>query len=117
MSCIFEEGPPRVLFSAGITRVGTSGGCVTRTKELKRPLGGYVGGRPPDGFEAQVGELVTDERELEPVRLVIKLRNEGASYRVISASLADAGYKTQRGTSLNPAQVRSIVERSSEHVG
>jgi DNA invertase Pin-like site-specific DNA recombinase len=84
-------------------------------KVAKKAAGGYVGGKPPDGFKAQGGELVPDERESELVALILRLHREGASYRGISAGLADAGYSTRRGTCFNPAQVRSIVERSSEH--
>ena|ERR1700722_1534071 len=86
-------------------------------KVAKKAAGGYVGGKPPYGFKAQGGELVLDEQESELVALINRLRNDGASYRAISTSLAEAGYTTRRGTSFNPAQVRSIVERSSEHVG
>ena len=86
-------------------------------KVAKKAAGGYVGGKPPYGYRAVGGELVPDERESELVALVHKLRSEGASYRAIGTSLADAGYTTRRGTRFNPAQVRSIVERSSAHVG
>jgi DNA invertase Pin-like site-specific DNA recombinase len=83
-------------------------------KAAKKAAGGHAGGKPPYGFKAQGGELVPDERESELVALVHKLHNEGASYRGISASLTDVGYSTRRGTCFNPAQVRSIVERSRQ---
>jgi DNA invertase Pin-like site-specific DNA recombinase len=82
-------------------------------KAAKKAVGGYVGGKPPYGFRAVGGELVPDERESELVALILRLREEGASYRAISSELSNAGYTTRRGTRFNPAQVRSMVERSS----
>ena len=73
--------------------------------------GGYGGGRPAYGLKAQAKELVNNPEETAIVEKIRCLRQSGASYRQISASLAESKLTTRSGGKWNPNQVRRIAHR------
>jgi DNA invertase Pin-like site-specific DNA recombinase len=73
--------------------------------------GGYGGGRPAYGLKAEAKELVNNPVETAIVEMIRCLRQSGASYRQISASLAEAKLTTRSGGKWNPNQVRRIAQR------
>jgi DNA invertase Pin-like site-specific DNA recombinase len=55
----------------------------------KQMLGGYAGGQPPYGWRSTGRELEEIPAEQEAIRLMVKLRKQGRSYRQIAAALDD----------------------------
>jgi DNA invertase Pin-like site-specific DNA recombinase len=86
-------------------------GRMTSGRDAKKAAGGYVGGRPPYGWQAVGAELVPNPSESAVVDTVDRMRADGASYRTIAAALADAGHTTRTGGQWDPAQVRRIALR------
>lgn len=56
-----------------------------------------VYGQTPTGYDRKGDKLVKNDKELELVKYIKKLRNAGNSLRKIADKLNDAGYKTKQG--------------------
>jgi len=55
--------------------------------------------------------LVPNEGEQATIRLMVRLRDAGYSYRAIAAELDDRGIKTKEGSAWLPASVRRVLVR------
>jgi DNA invertase Pin-like site-specific DNA recombinase len=110
------DDPTKVLIRQIIGAIGQYERALIRGrmqagKSIKAARGGYVGGQPGYGQQAEGTELVDEPAESEIIRLVLSLRAEGASFRQICTALADAGYNPRRAKQWHPMVVRSIVQR------
>jgi DNA invertase Pin-like site-specific DNA recombinase len=81
-------------------------------KAAKRRRGGYVGGRPPYGFDAIGGALVPNEAETRVIGEILEARSEGLSYDAIASQLNASRTPTKSGRSWVRATVREVVKRS-----
>lgn len=86
-------------------------------REAKARAGGYAGGKPPIGYQAVNGKLVIVPHEAEIVRLVFKMRSEGASYVAIAAELNARGYTTKSGKKFLHSAVQTILNNESTYRG
>lgn len=78
----------------------------------KRANGEKTGGDVPYGFEARDGRLFPKAIEQAAVRLIMRRRARGASFRAICRDLEGAGYHRRRGSgSWHPEVVRLILRR------
>ncbi len=84
-------------------------------KRRKIARGGYGHGRPPYGYRAVGGELVTVGTEQRAISLMRKWRRDGLSYRQVadrmSRSTSRAMSTTRQGKAWGPSSVRRIVGR------
>lgn len=79
---------------------------VRDTKADQRKRGRYLGGTVPFGYRlSDLGELVPDTGHRRNIDRIKALRQEGKSYRAISAQLATEGVK------LTHAGVKKVIER------
>jgi DNA invertase Pin-like site-specific DNA recombinase len=83
-----------------------------RGRTHKAEAGGYAYGAPPLGFRAEGGELVPDPGEQKAVKLIIQLKNEGASLRNIAVRLTAEGLEPKRGGAWHPMKVKRVVDRA-----
>ena len=81
-------------------------------KAAKKAGGGYVGGQPPYGTQAEKRALVPLAEEAKVVEIVTRLRRKGESYRAICAALEAAGLRPRRASAWQPAVVRRIAQRA-----
>jgi site-specific DNA recombinase len=78
---------------------------LTSGKVQKAKTGGYSGGRPPLGYEAQNKQLVLNEQKVEIVKYIFMLKNIGFGYQKISAE-TNRMFKTDI---LYPMRVKRIL--------
>jgi len=77
----------------------------------KATQGGFAGGAAPLGYvRDKKGGLVADEENVETVRRIFAMREEGATLRTIAAALNADQVATQRGGHWWPATVRYILD-------
>jgi hypothetical protein len=74
--------------------------------------GKYTGGKPPYGYSLVDGDLVENEKEQETIRLTLKYKADGLSYRKISKVLAEAGRLSRTS---NTFDHRSIKQMGNEN--
>ena len=79
----------------------------------KRLDGRYACGGPPYGWVAVRGELVKVPAEQSAIRLMRRLRRDGASYRAIAAELERKGIQARRTANgkWRPGTIRDILMR------
>jgi hypothetical protein len=70
--------------------------------------GKYTGGKPPYGYSLVDGDLVENEKEQETIKLTLKYRADGLSYRKISKVLAEAGHLSRTGRSFTPNRIMQM---------
>jgi hypothetical protein len=68
-------------------------------------------GIPPYGFSWVRGKLIVDPKEIETVRLMLKLRSQGLPYRDIAAKLNAAGKRTRSRTLWEHTVIRRAILR------
>jgi len=110
------DDPTKVLIRQIIGAIGQYERALIRGrmqagKLIKAARGGYVGGQPGYGQQADETELVDDPAESQIVQIVLAMRSAGASYRKICVALTNDGYRPRRASKWHPMVVRSIVER------
>ena len=78
----------------------------------KKANGEYTGGRIPYGYRlaADGVHLEPDEDEQAVIEDVKELRRAGLSLRAIAATLERQGYRTRKGGSWAPTQIKRIAE-------
>lgn len=83
-----------------------------RGRALKLLSGGYVCGAPAYGWAAVRGDLVKLPAEQRAVRLMLRLRADGASYRQIAAELERRGIPSRASHGKwRPHTILEIVKR------
>jgi DNA invertase Pin-like site-specific DNA recombinase len=80
----------------------------------KKLEGGYAGGQPPYGWAAVRGELVKVPAEQDTIKLMLRLRAQGRSYRQIAAAL-EAREIRAKGTTgkWRPGTILDIIARET----
>jgi hypothetical protein len=66
-------------------------------------------GIPPYGFAWLRGKLVPDTKEMQVVRLMFKLRQQGLSYRSVAAKLNALGKRTRSRTLWEHTVIRRAI--------
>ena len=81
-------------------------------RRRKAEAGGYIGGAPSYGTQADSAtrELVANEREAATLDRIRTMRNDGMGYKAIADTLNDEGTPTKRGGKWHPATVSRIVD-------
>jgi site-specific DNA recombinase len=105
----------QILGSIGQYERALIRGRMQAGKLVKAARGGYVGGQPGYGKQASDSALIDDPEEAAIVQLVIRLRRDGASFRLICDALTEAGFRPRRAVAWHPMVVRSIFQRASIH--
>lgn len=77
----------------------------------KAAAGGWVGGGVGYGYAAVRGQLVPVPEEQKAVRLMLRLVDQGHSYRSVCAELGRRGITPRRGGEWRPNTVHDIVRR------
>ena len=90
----------------------TAMGRYAKTRE-----GGYAGGKPPIGYKAVNGNLVSDEKVAEIVRLVFKLRAEKYTLIGITEELNRRGYRSRKGNEFKHSAIQQILNNESTYRG
>lgn len=90
-------------------------------RQVKQAAGGKAVGAYRFGYQGVgVGRrkrVQPQPREQEAVRLILALRNQGQSYRMIATQLDARGLRPRRAASWSPMSVRSVVlQHTSEDV-
>lgn len=80
-------------------------------RRLKASRGGYAYGSPRFGQRSQDKELVVDREEQETIGRIVRLREGGASLRVIVDTLNSEGRPAKRGGRWHLETVRRILAR------
>lgn len=78
----------------------------------KAELGGYAAGRPPFGFRAQNGELVTARHEQRVIARMRELEATGLLRREIAERLNTEGHRTKRGCAWSRVGVGIVLRRA-----
>ena len=78
-----------------------------------RADGKKTGGLVPYGQRVvKDGQLAPEPREQRTIRLAVKFRDLGWSYRAIAAELAERGLTSRAGKKFHAAQVHQMVKRA-----
>lgn len=77
-----------------------------------RSCGRFTGGIDPYGFRSVDGVLQPIPEELEVIRIIHNLHQEGASLRAISRRLSEQGIRARGGKALHHALIARIVKGS-----
>lgn len=88
-------------------------------RNAKALAGGYAGGRAPYGYKAQNGSkrLTVDPYEAEIVRVIFRLREDGATYNEICMALNEKGYLTRGGKEFGISSVQSVLNNRKTYEG
>ena len=85
-------------------------------RTAKRARGGFVGGRPPTGFEiygaGRTAMLVSNDREQSMIELAQWLANDDNSPTRIAETLNSIGFRSRAGTPLHAAQIWRWLRRT-----
>ena len=82
-------------------------------KARKQLTGGYAGGAPPYGYAAIRGELAPLPDEQKALKLMRRLRREGASYRAIAAELHRRDIPSRSPSGIwRPGVIHTILSRA-----
>ena len=82
----------------------------------KRDKGERLGASPLGYVTPEPGAaLQADAAELAPVRVILRERAAGRTYRAIAHQLRTAGLPTKRGGAWDPATVRKVWERRARY--
>lgn len=92
--------------------IRTSGG-----RKIKAANGGYSGGRAPYGYEIKNGQYSIVEDEAEMVRIVFKMLDSGSTLQDVADKLNEGGYKSRKGKTFQPSQIRSIRDNRPVYEG
>ena len=81
-----------------------------------RANGKRISGRIPFGYDlaADGVRLLRNRREQQAVRLMLKLRRQGASLREVARQLTERGFATKSGAAWSAKVVAGIVRRETE---
>jgi DNA invertase Pin-like site-specific DNA recombinase len=82
---------------------------MSKGKQAKAAVGGYVGGAPPLGKKSERGKLVSDRAESRTVKLILGWHEDGLSLRQIIAELDAAGIPPKRSSTWHPATVARVI--------
>lgn len=81
-------------------------------RSAKQLEGGYAGGQPGFGYAAVRGELVKVPAEQVTIRLILRLRTAGTSYRGIADELERRGVRSRKSDGKwRPDTIRAICLR------
>lgn len=84
-------------------------------RRRKQLAGGFAGGQPPYGWAAVRGQLAPLPDEQKALKLMRRLRGDGASYRAIAAELQRRGIPCRaRSGKWNPGTVWEILTRAEK---
>lgn len=78
-------------------------------RSRKRAEGGYIGGRPPYGYDAIRKHLVPNQKEQAIIKEIFKMRNEGCTITVIAHTLNKQLIPTKHGRVWGQQQVYRIL--------
>lgn len=78
-------------------------------KGQRRPPRPNVG-TTPYGFARLRGKLVVDAREIETLRLIIKLWQSGKTFHAIAVHLNSQGIKPRKGKAWQYASIKSVIQ-------
>ena len=92
----------------------TSGG-----RAVKASRGGYSGGRTPYGYDVDknIRGMVINEEQAEVVRLIFKMKNNGATYRQIESRLNELGYTNKSGGKWAASSIQVILANEPTYRG
>lgn len=90
----------------------TSGG-----RQVKAAQGGYSGGHAPYGYYAMNGGLSINASQAPAVRLIFKLRKDGATMQTIADTLNKEGYVTRAGKPFKTSTVQTILANEPTYRG
>jgi DNA invertase Pin-like site-specific DNA recombinase len=79
-------------------------------KKLKHQKGGFIGGRPPYGYQVINANLVPDPEEAITVGLVKTLHADGRSLREISVELERRDIHPRKGATWQPTTLKRILD-------
>lgn len=82
----------------------TSGG-----RMVKASRGGYSGGRPPYGYNADRGRLVINDSEAVVVKKIFDLKDDGATYQRIADTMNSLGYTNRSGSKFSISTLQVII--------
>jgi len=102
-ACHSKIHSPHLLKTSAMTK---------KAMQRLKKEGKYTGGRPPYGYNLVDGDLIENENEQQVIKLTIKYKAKGLSYRKISKVLAEAGYLSRTGRSFTPNR---IMQMPNEH--
>ena len=71
-------------------------------------------GAPSMGVEIQDGKVIKNQKEIKVLRYVLKLRNQGLTYRAIAKRLNDEGIETKRGKRWKAQTVSNALKVAKE---
>lgn len=77
-----------------------------------RSNGRYTGGHAPFGFQTVNGKLEVVAEEMNVIREIHRMRNEGVSLRTICKTLTHSGITTRVGKPFQPVQVARVMKWS-----
>lgn len=86
-------------------------------REYKASIGGHACGASPFGAAAVEGDLLPVESEASAIKLMVELRDGGASLRDIAARLEAEGIGTKKGGRWHSATVGRILARAEAAAG
>jgi len=81
----------------------------------RRKARGVRVGIPPYGFSWLRGRLVVNAEEIETVRLIVKLWQDGMNYTAIAVHLNGHGIKTRKHSSWDHSLIRRVVKRHQQN--
>lgn len=82
-------------------------------RSIKASRGGYSGGRTPYGYtvDKNIRGMIVDEEQAEVVRLIFKLKQNGATYQTIVDTLNKEGYTNKSGSKWVKGVHEPILEK------
>jgi recombinase len=80
----------------------------------KRATGGKLGA-PPLGLRLPALASPQIPPELEAVRLILRRRRSGRTFRALAAELTAAGHRTKRGGTWCASTIRAVWERRAAY--
>lgn len=82
-------------------------------RRRKAEQGGFAFGSPAYGYQSHDGSLIPDPAEQAAVARAKALRADGASLRIIAATLDAEGHRPKRGDHWHPNSVARILKSSA----
>lgn len=76
----------------------------------KAAAGGYATGSPPFGWKAQSGELIPVPGEQQVIRMILSMRDQGLSLRMIVEELKEKGFYPKRGGKWHPTTIQRVID-------
>lgn len=86
-------------------------------RSVKASQGGYAGGAAPFGYRVTDKQLYVVEEEAEAVRLIFRMKDEGATLQQIADKMNELGVKTHRDGLFRTSTVQIILANAKTYQG